>query len=37
MVTHDINLVEKYRKRTIKIEYGHVVSDLKEGGYVHNV
>ena len=37
MVTHDINIVNKYRKRTIKLEYGHVVSDLREGGYSQNV
>ena len=37
MVTHDINIVNKYRKRTIKLEYGHVVSDLREGGYFPNV
>jgi len=37
MVTHDINLVNKYRKRTIKFEYGHVVSDSKEGGYIAHV
>ncbi|MBQ3375646.1 MAG: cell division ATP-binding protein FtsE [Erysipelotrichaceae bacterium] len=37
MVTHDINLVNKYRKRTIKFEYGHVVSDSREGGYVAHV
>ena len=37
MVTHDINLVNKYKKRTIKLETGHVVSDSKEGGYVANV
>ena len=37
MVTHDINLVNKYRKRTIKFDCGHVVSDSKEGGYVAHV
>lgn len=37
MVTHDINLVNKYKKRTIKLDMGHVVSDNKEGGYVSNV
>ncbi|MBR2599685.1 MAG: cell division ATP-binding protein FtsE [Erysipelotrichaceae bacterium] len=37
MVTHDINLVNKYKKRTIKLDTGHVVSDNKEGGYVSNV
>ncbi len=37
MVTHDMNLVNKYRKRTIKLDYGHIVSDSKEGGYIANV
>ena len=37
MVTHDINLVNKYRKRTIKFDYGNVVSDSKEGGYISHV
>ena len=37
MVTHDINLVNKYKKRTIKLETGHVVSDSKEGGYISHV
>lgn len=37
MVTHDTNLVNKYRHRTIKLEYGHVVSDNPEGGYEGNV
>ncbi len=37
MVTHDINIVNKYRKRTIRLDYGHVVSDSREGGYFLNV
>ena len=37
MVTHDMNLVNKYRKRTIKLDYGHIVSDSKEGGYISHV
>ena len=34
MVTHDITLVNKYRKRTIVLEQGHIVADRSEGGYV---
>ncbi|MBR0385372.1 MAG: cell division ATP-binding protein FtsE [Erysipelotrichaceae bacterium] len=37
MVTHDMNIVNKYRKRTIRLDYGHVVSDSREGGYFLNV
>lgn len=33
VITHDMNLVEKYKKRTIKIEDGQVASD-KIGGVV---
>lgn len=34
MVTHDITLVNKHRKRTIALEAGHIVADLNEGGYI---
>lgn len=34
MVTHDITLVNKYRKRTIALEAGHIVADMNEGGYI---
>lgn len=33
MVTHDRNIVELHRKRTIALESGHVVADSEEGGY----
>ena len=33
MVTHAQNIVEKYRKRTIVLEEGHVVADKQLGGY----
>ncbi len=33
MVTHDQNLVEKHRKRTITLEEGYIVSDHQYGGY----
>lgn len=34
MVTHDINLVEKLKKRTIALQDGFVAADLSRGGYV---
>lgn len=36
MVTHDLTLVNKHRKRTIVLENGHVRADLAEGGYVQH-
>ena len=36
MVTHDLTLVNKHRKRTVALENGHVVADLAEGGYVQH-
>ena len=36
MVTHDLTLVNKHRKRTVVIEHGHIVADLAEGGYVQH-
>lgn len=36
MVTHDLTLVNKHRKRTIVLENGHIVADLAEGGYVRH-
>ena len=36
MVTHDITLVNKYRKRTIVLEQGYIVADRSEGGYVRH-
>ena len=36
MVTHDITLVNKYRKRTSVLEQGHIVADRSEGGYVRH-
>ncbi len=37
MVTHDLTLVNKHRKRTIVLEHGHVTEDLSKGGYVQHV
>ena len=34
MVTHDSDLVDTYKKRTIALEEGCIVSDLMEGGYL---
>ncbi|MEG0359995.1 MAG: cell division ATP-binding protein FtsE [Longicatena sp.] len=36
MVTHDSNLVNLYKKRTIVLESGLLIADLMEGGYVRN-
>lgn len=36
MVTHDYTIVNKYRRRTVVLEQGHVVADLAEGGYVRH-
>ena len=36
MVTHDMTLVNKFRRRTIVLENGHIVADLPEGGYVRH-
>lgn len=36
MVTHDLTLVNKHRKRTVVLEYGHIVADLAQGGYVRH-
>ena len=36
MVTHDLTLVNTYRKRTVVLEHGHIVADLAEGGYVQH-
>lgn len=34
MVTHDIVLVEKFKKRTVTLDQGYVVKDSKKGGYI---
>lgn len=34
MVTHDITLVNRYKKRTIALEEGFVVADIMKGGYL---
>lgn len=34
MVTHDINLVDQHKKRTIALEEGFVVADIMKGGYI---
>lgn len=36
MVTHDVNIVNQFRRRTIALQEGHIVADLSEGGYIRN-
>jgi len=36
MVTHDASIVNRYRRRTVALEHGHIVADLSEGGYVRH-
>jgi cell division transport system ATP-binding protein len=33
MVTHDVDIVNSLRKRTVALDEGHVVADLVDGGY----
>ena len=35
VVTHDYVLVDTYKKRTILLDNGSIVSDDSEGGYIH--
>ena len=37
MVTHDSNIVDTYKKRTISLEEGYIVADIIKGGYLNNV
>ena len=36
MVTHDMAIVNKHRKRTIVLEHGHITADLEHGGYAQH-
>ncbi len=36
VVTHDINIVEEYKQRTISIEHGCIAYDTQVGGYDYN-
>lgn len=36
MVTHDIGIVNQFKKRTIALEAGHIVADMAEGGYIQH-
>lgn len=36
MVTHDLTLVNKHRKRTVVLQRGHIIADLEDGGYVQH-
>ena len=35
MVTHDTDIVNKMKKRTILLDTGRILKDYKEGEYVH--
>lgn len=37
MVTHDRQIVDTIRHRTIRLEEGYIAADFKEGGYEHHV
>ena len=37
MVTHNKDLVNAMHKRVVNIEEGHIVNDVKKGGYDLNV
>ena len=34
MVTHDSTIVNNNKKRTIALEEGYIVADIKKGGYI---
>ena len=34
MVTHDSEIVDQFKKRTIRLEEGYIVGDLQKGGYL---
>lgn len=36
MVTHDSNLVNNVKKRTIALQEGYIVADIAKGGYIHH-
>ncbi|CAM3716751.1 cell division ATP-binding protein FtsE [Erysipelothrix urinaevulpis] len=36
MVTHDIDIVNNYKKRTIALDSGHIVADMNTGGYMNH-
>lgn len=36
MVTHDVELVNTFKKRTIALDQGFLVADLEAGGYLNN-
>lgn len=36
MVTHDITIVNDFKKRTIALEEGYVIADIMKGGYLHH-
>ena len=34
MVTHDSNIVDQFKKRTICLQEGYIVADIMKGGYL---
>lgn len=36
MVTHDQQLVDSFKKRTIALEEGYIVADMMKGGYINH-
>lgn len=36
MVTHDVDIVNQYKKRTVALNEGHIVADLTSGGYIRH-
>lgn len=36
MVTHDTDIVNSHKKRTIALDSGHMVADMKSGGYMNH-
>ncbi|MFV0381470.1 MAG: cell division ATP-binding protein FtsE [Breznakia sp.] len=36
MVTHDKNIVERFKKRTIALDEGYIVADMMKGGYIQH-
>ncbi|MDF9824565.1 cell division transport system ATP-binding protein [Breznakia sp. PF5-3] len=36
MVTHDQNLVDNFKKRTIALDEGYIVADMMKGGYIQH-
>ena len=35
VVTHDVEMVNRFRKRVVMMKDGQIVSDIQEGGYAN--